>query len=265
MNTERRYIECFVFVAAWMAFGWIFHPSVLVYQMFGIPLLVLFQLVVARRSLSQLWVRKSEVFRLDRAGAVLSAVLMLPLVFAAVKHRDSWEQMFFYILAAIGAVPAAFALRHQHVKQLRAALPTFAAVVGIGWFSFVVYTLHIGHSPVAGLIKLPSIGLDCLLLFTICFVIEEVAFRGVLDTHVAPISGNDKPAWMSAVFVSALWGLWHFPLCQNGKLSFLAISLTAHILVGVPLSFCWRQSGTLVLPAAAHALIDAYRDVILHS
>jgi hypothetical protein len=30
----------------------------------------------------------------------------------------------------------------------------------------------------------------------------------------------------------------------------------------VPLSFCWRRSGTLVLPAAAHALIDAYRNMI---
>jgi hypothetical protein len=31
----------------------------------------------------------------------------------------------------------------------------------------------------------------------------------------------------------------------------------------VPLSFCWRASGTLVLPAAAHALIDSYRNSLL--
>jgi len=33
-------------------------------------------------------------------------------------------------------------------------------------------------------------------------------------------------------------------------------------LLGLLLSICWRRSGTLVLPAAAHALIDAYRNVI---
>jgi hypothetical protein len=33
-------------------------------------------------------------------------------------------------------------------------------------------------------------------------------------------------------------------------------------LTGVPLSFCWRASGTLVLPAAAHALIDSYRNCV---
>ena len=36
-----------------------------------------------------------------------------------------------------------------------------------------------------------------------------------------------------------------------------------HTSVGIPLSICWRRGGTLVLPAAAHAFIDAYRDAVL--
>jgi hypothetical protein len=35
------------------------------------------------------------------------------------------------------------------------------------------------------------------------------------------------------------------------------------IFEGVPLAFSWRQGGTLVLPAIAHALIDGYRDTLM--
>jgi hypothetical protein len=41
------------------------------------------------------------------------------------------------------------------------------------------------------------------------------------------------------------------------------VALIAHTTIGVPLSFSWRQSGTLLLPALAHALIDAYRNAVL--
>ena len=34
-------------------------------------------------------------------------------------------------------------------------------------------------------------------------------------------------------------------------------------MIGIPLSLCWRKGGTLALPAAAHALIDAYRNTVL--
>jgi membrane protease YdiL (CAAX protease family) len=36
--------------------------------------------------------------------------------------------------------------------------------------------------------------------------------------------------------------------------------LIYHGALGVPLSFAWRRSGNLVLPAAAHMVIDAVRD-----
>ena len=40
-------------------------------------------------------------------------------------------------------------------------------------------------------------------------------------------------------------------------------AVAVHTLIGIPLSLCWRKGGTLVLPAAAHALIDAYRNTVL--
>jgi membrane protease YdiL (CAAX protease family) len=100
--------------------------------------------------------------------------------------------------------------------------------------------------------------------------VEEVAFRGALDSHVFRPQSDGQASglpWLSAIFVSALWGIWHLPTAPVSSVSAFAamipVVIIIHTLVGVPLSFCWRASGTLVLPAAAHALVDAYRNTIL--
>ena len=98
--------------------------------------------------------------------------------------------------------------------------------------------------------------------FPATFVIEEVAFRGALDAHVH--HPGDSRGWMSALFVSALWGAWHLPVSDGMPLPLLVLSLVAwHCLVGVPLSFAWRRSGNLSGPAFAHAAIDAVRNGVL--
>ena len=111
MKIIRRYIECAVFVTVWMACGWIFRLSNQVYLLLGVQGLVFFQLAIARRPLPQLWVRDSRAFRLDRVGVALAAILTLLPVLTIVKQRDSWERLFPFIAAIIGAAPAAFALR----------------------------------------------------------------------------------------------------------------------------------------------------------
>ena len=79
-------------------------------------------------------------------------------------------------------------------------------------------------------------------------------------------AGTRGPRWLSAIFISALWGIWHLPILPFANAATIVAAAPAliivHGLVGVPLSFCWRSSGTLVLPAAAHALIDAYRNAM---
>jgi membrane protease YdiL (CAAX protease family) len=262
VSTTRRYIECGIFVAAWMACGWLFRPSNQVYLILGVPWLMFFQVAVARRPLPQLWVRPSRTFRLDRVGDAWVATLMLLPLLTIAKQRGSWDRMLPPILALIGAVPAAFALRQQRGKQLRHALPAFGVAIGIGFGAFMAFALHDGGSPVLGPSKLPLFGFNALLMFPVGFIIEEVVFRGALDTHVAPNASEGGRGWMPAVFTSVLWGLWHFPLNPNGSMHDLAMTLVLSIVLGVPLSFCWRRSGTLVLPATAHALIDAYRNAL---
>jgi membrane protease YdiL (CAAX protease family) len=106
-----------------------------------------------------------------------------------------------------------------------------------------------------------------LLYFPVFFTIEEVTFRGVLDAHLT--NGDTSAcysAWGSALFVSALWGLWHLPNAPAGDQSLFieGFYLVAfHCAIGVLLSFAWRSGGTLLLPALAHALIDSYRNAVL--
>ena len=262
MNTTRRYLECLLFVIVWVACGWLFRPSPQVYLFLGIPWLVFFQLAVARRPLSQLWARDAKALCLDRVSVAVVALFILVAVGALVKQHDYPDRVSAFVFAITGAIPAAFALRQQRGQPLRQALPAFAAAVAIGCAFFVALALRHGGSPVPDWPKLSSIGRTTLWLFVILFAVEEVVFRGGLDTHVAAGSGQGLQPWGSALFVSALWGLWHFPLCQKGD---EPVVLAVSVALGVPLSFCWRRSGTLVLPAAAHALLDAYRNVIFSS
>jgi membrane protease YdiL (CAAX protease family) len=39
--------------------------------------------------------------------------------------------------------------------------------------------------------------------------------------------------------------------------------LAVHTLIGIPLAVAWRRSGSLALPAAAHAIIDGIRNTLL--
>jgi hypothetical protein len=273
MLGARRYIEVLIFVVVWMAAGWIFHLDTNAYLLLGIPLVVLFQLFIARRPLRNLWVRDATAFRLGLTGIVLAALLILApgydLFFVALPKK-SWVVTSWFLCAMAGAVFAAFALSRQRACAARQALPSFVAalLIGIGITATIAIVTH--HSIGFPLPKLTFLVKQFLLYFTVCFALEEVVFRGALDSHVyqPPNAGQASGSrWLSAIFISALWGLWHLPTAPvSGASAFAAVIpfvIIVHTLTGVPLCFCWRASGTLVLPAAAHALVDAYRNTIL--
>jgi membrane protease YdiL (CAAX protease family) len=273
MSAARRYFEVLAFVAVWMAIGWTFHLDANAYLLTGVPLVGLFQRFVRRQPLRNLWVRDATTFRLGLVGIVLAALLMLApgydLVVVALP-RKWWIGALWLLCALAGAVCAAFALNQQRASAARRGLPSFMTAVLIGVAIMAAAALARHHTIGVPLSKLPLLLKQFLLYFAVSFVLEEVAFRGALDSHIYQPRTNGQSsgsAWLSAIFVSTLWGVWHLPIAPiPGPSAAFALAIPAmimHILIGVPLSFCWRASGTLVLPAAAHALIDSYRNSVL--
>jgi hypothetical protein len=273
MPAARKYLEILAFVAVWMAAGWIFHLDANVYLLLGVPLVVLFQLFIRRRPLRNLWARDAASFRLGIIGVALAVLLILSpgydLFFVALPKKW-WVVALWLVCAMAGAVFAAFALCRQRASPARRGLPSFVAAVLIGIGITAATALAAHHSMGFPLPKLVFLLKQFSLYFTVSFALEEVAFRGALDSHVYQPQSDGQASnspWLSAIFVSALWGIWHLPtLPVRGAPAFaaaIASLIIIHTLVGVPLSFCWRASGTLVLPAAAHALIDAYRNTVL--
>ncbi len=269
----RKYFEVLAFVAVWMAAGWIFHLDADLYLILGVPLVILFQLFIRRQPLRSLWARDAASFRFGLAGVGIAALLILTpgydlVVFALPKKL--WIVALWLLCACAGAVFAAFALREQRASAARRGLSSFIAAVFMGTVIMAASAAARHGSIGIPLPKLVPLFKQFLLYFTVAFTLEEVAFRGCLDSHLYRAQNNGEKsgsAWFSAIFVSALWGIWHLPTLPISSAPAFAAAIPAliliHTLVGVPLSFCWRAGGTLVLPAAAHALIDAYRNTVL--
>ena len=263
-SRSRRVLEGLGFVATWVACGYLLPGNADVYLLMGIPLTLAFQVLVRRRPVRELWVRDASRFALDRHGLLLAALLMVvPAYFGtrAVIGAD-WPLVGWYAGAVAGAAAAAFAIRSGSLRAVMrsAMLPLTVGVVGN---IVILGGMHLAAgSPVDGLDMLGTALKSLALYFPVTFIIEEVAFRGALDAHVHhPGEGR---GWLSAVFVSALWGLWHLPVATGLPLPLLLASLVAwHCLVGVPLSFAWRRSGNLGGPALAHAGLDAARNALL--
>jgi hypothetical protein len=273
MPAPRKYIEVLAFVAVWMAAGWIFRLDANAYLLLGVPLVALFQLFIRRQPLQKLWARDATSFRLGLVGIVLAGLLIIApgydLVVVALPRR-LWVVALWLLCALAGTVFAAFALRQQEANAARRGLPSFMVAVVIGIAIMAAGALARHHSIGFPLPKLFFLLKQFLLYFAVSFALEEVAFRGALDSHIYQPRSDGQAIgspWLSAIFVSALWGVWHLPTLSIPSAPALAAAIPAliivHTLVGVPLSFCWRAGGTLALPAAAHALIDAYRNTVL--
>src|SRR6516162_6305515 len=251
MPGARKYIEVLIFVVVWMAAGWIFHLDANGYLLLGVPLVVLFQLFIGRRPLRNLWVRDATSFRLGWIGVVLAALLILvpgyDLFFVALPKK-SWVVASWFLCAMAGAVFAAFALSRQRASAARQGLPSFIAALLIGIATTATIAISTHHSIGFPLLKLVFMVKQFLLYFTVCFAVEEVVCRGALDSHVyRPRSDGQASGspWLSAIFVSALWGIWHLPTAPVSSApafaAAIALVLIVHTLVGVPLSFCWRD------------------------
>jgi hypothetical protein len=269
-SVQRNHWQAAALVAVWMGLGWLLHLDPNQYLFLGVPLAAGFQLFVRRQPLVRLWVRDASSFSLTRSTVVLALVLMVLPAYELVRalRAREWESAIWMACCLAGAVCAAFAfgrLRREAISRT-VVLSCLAAVLFHGAL-LAVTALATKHSPLLPGDKVLPLLKDWYLYFLVCFVLEEVAFRGAVDSHVYSDGDTTAKPWASAVFVAALWGLWHLPALPIDSLialPVLALTLIViHLFSGVALSFCWRAGGTLIFPAAVHALIDAYRNAIM--
>ena len=251
----RRLMEGTAFVGVWIALGYLLPVDTNVYILLGIPLTLVFQLVVRRRPLRELWLRDASRFRLDRIGVALAIALAVTpavVLVQAARAGDWW--------GPAGAVPAAWALRGtRFLVTLREAVPTIlvgAVVLGL----VVVAPLLLVGQPIDPVAVVGHALLWAALYLPVVFVLEEVAFRGALDAHVQhPGEGRGIA---SAVYLSLLWGAWHLPITPAGPIpGYLEIqALVVSLVLGIPLTYAWRRTGSLAPAGVAHAVYDGIRN-----
>ena len=265
----RRIIEGTAAVAVWMCMGFVFHLSGNAYLLLGIPITIIFQKYVRRAPLRAMWVRDAPPFYLGKMGVAFAILLMIrPLMdlVRCIRLHASWVLGACFVAAILGAWAAAYALcyfRRETGLELLLCTAT-AGVVGSAIIAAVAFTRAASHEPAWSRVHTGVVSL--LQNVPVTFLLEEVWFRGVLDSHLHH-PGEARGA-QSAIYVSALWGLWHYPILPGphslGKLlPTLASLLLVHVSIGVLFSWSWRRSGNLFVPASVHALIDAVRNALI--
>ena len=267
-----RFLIVALVVAAYWVLGYLLHLGLPAYQLLGVVMLLVFQLGIQRQPLRTLWVRSGPPIQLDARFYTLWFFFSLLPAYGVVKMllQGNFVNTLFAGVAIAGAFGLSYALGFMSKtwRQLGLCILTVTIIailpqVLLRLFSNVL-NLHfvIRHSSIGAatptLLQSLWAGLQTFLIgLPLGFIVEEVFFRGALDTYLH--CGEVGTGWFSAIFVSALWGLWHMP--HQGILASTVVGLLVpQILIGVPLSLFWRKSGNLAVNSTSHALLDAFRN-----
>jgi membrane protease YdiL (CAAX protease family) len=276
----RRWIEALAFVGLWIATGEVLDMSTNAYLLLGIPLTAGFQLFVRKRPIKDLWVRGGPGLSLR----TVSLKLAIPLTIAPVVYLVDFlikgqglDYVLYALAAFVGAGAAAYALG-QFGRETWRYLALCLATAGLLGVLLVIgptmiatrYDVSTVHPAGVSLGPDALIGLESLVLYIpALFVMEEVAFRGAIDSHVRHLGERHGPGSSvygigSALLVSVLWGLWHYPIIPHASVVQVVAQLFfLQVAVGPFLSLFWRRSGNLMVPGLVHAAIDSVRNALV--
>jgi membrane protease YdiL (CAAX protease family) len=266
MAVDRRLARAVIatlVIGGYMALGFAFRLSAEGYLLVGIPIAVAFQVLVVRRPLRALWLHGTPAMTFTpRSIVAVVVVAIAPAAIVIRGVRDGDPVLAAYGLAAIvGAVGAVYAMRamdRDAVRStIRTTLITGAILVGI----MAAFRLASGgfHGNLAAAVGTALISVATYV--PVVFVMEEVLFRGLLDTYLH--GSKPGPDRASALYGSALWGLWHLPVAFL-DLGILTIPylVAVHTALGFFLVTSWRRTGNLAAPGIAHAVIDSLRNAV---
>jgi len=247
-------------VAVYVALGLFLELQTASYLIIGIPLTIAFQRLIVRKPIYNLWLRNEEKFQLSRkAWLIILCFLIFPiykLASIAIKHQLTLTTFGYYSVCIAGCFAAGYCFSHFTKKTTKDFLLCFCTT-GLARMSLYFMPLIIGQ-PKYQLNY--ARGFEALLTYIpVAFIVEEVIFRGMLDTYV--YQSDNRSGLRSALFISILWGLWHLPLSNStNSIPFIILSPIIVSLWGILLSIFWRRSGNLAVPVFSHAIADAIRD-----
>jgi len=250
-------------IGGYMALGFVFGLGAEAYLLLGIPITIGFQVLVVRRQLRSLWLRQAPPMTFPPRSIVAIIVLAVaPAIVALGGIRAGDPALVGWGLAGmVGAVGAVYALRAMDQNAVRSTIRTTvitgAVLVGI----MVAYRLATGGFDGNFTAAITTTVISLLTYLPVVFVMEEVLFRGLIDTYLH--GSTPGPDRASALYGSALWGIWHLPVAfiALGVLT-IPYLVVVHTILGYFFVTSWRQSGNLAAPGIAHAVIDALRNAV---
>lgn len=260
-QTFIRYIQVALFVGIYIGIGYLFNLEPKSYLLVGIPLTLIFQLLIVRQPLHKLWLRDGEKFHLNKSGWIITlCVIAFPIyktIELASQDKLTLVNFGYYSCAIVGAFGAGYCYSNFTKKTAKDFLLCFGiiAVLRMSWyfFPFIFGDQELNPDYLQGIQSL-------LTYVPVAFVVEEVVFRGMLDTYIHP-SKEAKGLW-SAIFISCIWGIWHWPISIDQSLGWVLVVALRSGLWGVFLSTFWRRTGNLSVPAFSHAFVDGIRDTV---
>jgi membrane protease YdiL (CAAX protease family) len=266
MALDRRMARAVVatlVIGGYMALGFAFRLGAEAYLLLGIPITIGFQILVVRRPLRSLWLLQAPPMTFTPRSIAATVVLAIaPAIVAVGGVRDGDLALVGWGLAAmVGAVGAVYALRAMDWDAIRSTIRTTLITGAVLVSIMVAYRLATGgfNGNLAAAVTTAVISL--LTYLPVVFVMEEVLFRGLIDPYLdGSMPGPDRA---SALYGSALWGLWHLPV------AFLALGVLTipylvivHTTMGYFMVTAWRRTGNLAAPGVSHAVIDALRNAV---
>ena len=258
-----RAVVATLLVAGYVGAGFALRLDAEAYLVLGIPITIAFQAIVIRRPLRSLWLREAPPLSFTRRSIAAAAILAIAPAAVALRGVGAGNLPLVAWGAAsmVGALGAAYALRAMNRDAVRSTIA--ATVVGGG----VMATIMVGYRLATGgfdgqvVAAVLTTAVSVATYLPVVFVMEEVLFRGLIDPYLR--GSAPEPHRPSALYGSALWGLWHVPVASVSLgLWTIPYLVIVHTAIGVVLVTSWRRTGNLAAPGTAHAVIDAVRNGI---
>lgn len=258
-----RSVVATLVIGGYIALGFALGLNADAYLLLGIPITIGFQALVVRRPLRELWLRGAPPVSLTPRSALAVAVIAIVPATVVVRGAQQGDPVLaaYGVASMVGAIGAVYTIRAMGRDAARATVRASlvnGAILVLVMTAFRVWTGgfdgDVGTAVVAAAVSaatyLPAV-----------FVMEEVLFRGLLDPYLhGSTPGQDRA---TALYGSALWGVWHLPV-MSVALGALTIPylVAIHTVLGYVLVRAWRRTGNLGAPGIAHAVADALRNAV---